>query len=126
MRIQMLAWLRSWFAVRGLASNPNGRPLPARALSSAEEQALFFDVKALSQAKQRLGDDGRHWGRLLASVVLACALLVSVPNAAHACDAADCSAEDEVSLIDVVLDLVLSLFSNGEGGSTDPSSGSGQ
>ena len=125
MRIHVLAWLRSWFAVRGLASSNSGRSLPTRALSPAEERALFFDADALAQAKRRLGSDGRHWGRLLASLVLACGLLVSVPNAVHACDADNCGDETEVSLIDVVLDLLLSIFGNGEGEGNDPGEGAG-
>ncbi|MBD8525863.1 hypothetical protein [Pseudomarimonas arenosa] len=130
MRGNFLSWLRMMVGVRGQASSALCRPATSNALSSAEERSLFFDTQALAKAKQRLGCDGRHWGRLLASCVLTCGLLTSSPlSASEQANSADSSSEateqEESSAVELLLDLILELLGNGEGGGSDPGGGSG-
>lgn len=126
MRIQLIAWLRSLVGIRRSAA-ARAR-LPAVDATTAEERALFFDSRVLAEAKRHLGDDGRHWGRVLASAVLACGLLLpQTSSASESGSEADVTTtSQEAPLIEQIIELLNELLDSGEGGSGDPGSGSGQ
>ena len=123
MRTSMFSLLRSVFASRfGILCRQRHSTEPA--LSAAEERALFLDAEALARAQRRFGLQPANWGRLLAALLLTCNLLFSAPLKAN--DSSETAPPEEgvtSTLVEMLIDAVLSLLGDDESGSGDPGAG---